>query len=271
MRLLARYIILSAVALLLAAPLISAVATSLKPLEDVFQTDAPFLPDPPRWENYGHALQRMPIARFALNSLLIATLAAAGTVLSTSMAGYAFARLRWPGRTLCFVLLLALLVIPSQIYLIPHYLIYKYLGWINTYKPLVVPSFLAVDAFYVFLFRQFFRSIPRALTDAALLDGATHWQVYRRIMLPVAKPVVVTVLAMNFIYHWQSFLGPLIYLNDFKKFPISLGLRMYQTMEGDWVNYLMAASLLSLIPVALLFLFAQRFITRGMVLSGLRR
>lgn len=271
MRLLARYILLSAVALLLAAPLISAVATSLKPLEEVFEPDAPLVPNPPRWENYQHALQRMPIARFAINSLLIATLGAAGTLLSTSMAGYAFARLRWPGRTLCFVVLLALLVIPSQIYLIPHYLIYKYLGWINTYKPLVVPSFLAVDAFYVFLFRQFFRSIPRALTDAALLDGATHWQVYRQVMLPIAKPVVVTVVVMNFIYHWQNFLGPLIYLNDFEKFPISLGLRMYQTMEGDWVNYLMAASVLSLIPVVLLFLLAQRFITRGMVLSGLRQ
>ena len=167
--------------------------------------------------------------------------------------------------------MLATLVIPSQIYLIPHFLLFKYLGWINTYKPLIVPSFLAVDVFYVFLFRQFFKSIPRALSDAAVLDGASHAQVYRHIMLPLAKPVVITVVVMNFIYHWQDFMRPLIYLNDFEKFPIALGLRMYQTMEGDWVNYLMAASLLSLAPVALLFIFAQRFITRGMILSGLRQ
>jgi len=266
-----RYFVLVSVALLLGMPLLWAFSTSLRPLEEAYRMDVSMLPDPPRWDNYTHALERLPMWRFAFNSLVISAAGVFGTLLSTSMAGYAFARMQWRGRTLCFALVLATLVIPSQIYLIPHFLLFKYLGWINTYKPLIVPSFLAVDVFYVFLFRQFFKSIPRALTDAAVLDGASHAQVYRHIMLPLAKPVVITVVVMNFIYHWQDFMRPLIYLNDFEKYPIALGLRMYQTMEGDWVNYLMAASLLSLAPVALLFIFAQRFITRGMVLSGLRQ
>ncbi len=271
MKVLARYFILTAVALILGMPLLWALSTSLRPLEQAYQVEVALLPVSPRWDNYTHALQRLPLLRFAFNSLVISAAGVFGTLLTTSMAGYAFARMTWRGRSFCFVLLLATLVIPSQIYLIPHYLLYKYLGWINTYKPLIVPSFLAVDAFYVFLFRQFFKSIPRALEEAALLDGASHVQIYRHIMLPLAKPVVITVLVMNFIFRWQDFLNPLIYLNDFNKFPISLGLRMYQTMEGDWVNYLMAASLLSLIPAALLFLIAQRFVTRGMIISGLRQ
>ena len=271
MKRLANYATLTVVAVLLAMPLFWALATSLSPLEQAYRMDWGFLQSGPKWDNYTHALQRLPVPRFALNSLLIATAGVFGTLLSTSMAGYAFARLRWRGRSFCFLLVLATLVIPAQVYLIPHYLLFKYLGWIDTYKPLIVPSFLAVDAFYVFLFRQFFKSVPRALEEAALLDGASHAQIYRHVMMPLAKPVVVTVVVMNFIYHWQDFLNPLIYLNSVEKFPISLGLRMYQTMEGDWVNYLMAAGLLSLIPVALLFLFAQRFITRGMILSGLRQ
>lgn len=271
MKTLARYILLLSVTVLLCMPLLWALSTSLRPLEEAYRTDVPMLSDPPRWDNYAHALDRLPMWRFAFNSFVISAASVFGTLLSTSLAGYAFARMQWRGRSLCFALVLATLVIPSQIYLIPHFLLFKYLGWINTYKPLIVPSFLAVDTFYVFLFRQFFKSIPRALSDAAVLDGAGHGQVYRHIMLPLAKPVVITVAVMNFIYHWQDFLRPLIYLNDFEKYPIALGLRMYQTMEGDWVNYLMAASLLSLIPVALLFLFAQRFIARGMALSGLRQ
>ena len=180
--------------------------------------------------------------------------------------------------------MLATLVIPSQIYPIPHFLLFKYLGQINTYKPLIVPSFLAARQRVRLSMRSMFSSFasssrasrerfptPPCWTAPATRKstatsccrwpnrGRTRWR------------VVITVVAMNFIYHWQDFMRPLIYLNDFEKFPIALGLRMYQTMEGDWVNYLMAASLLSLAPVALLFIFAQRFITRGMILSGLRQ
>ena len=271
MRIALKYLVLTAVAIVLAAPLLWAVSTSLRPLDQAYRTDIPLIPDAPRWDNYVHALDRLPLLRFAGNSLVISLAGVLGTLLTTSMAGYAFARLQWRGRSLCFAVVLATLVIPAQVYLIPHYLLYKHLGWINTYKPLIVPSFLAFDAFYVFLFRQFFKSVPRALHDAALLDGASHAQIFRHVMLPLAKPVVVTVAVMNFIFHWQELLNPLIYLNDFHKFPISLGLRMYQTMEGDWVNYLMAASLLSLVPLVVVFLLAQRWVTRGLAISGLRR
>ena len=154
-----RYVVLASVALLLGMPLLWALSTSLRPLEEAYRMDVSLLPSPPRWDNYAHALERLPVWRFAFNSLVISAAGVFGTLLSTSMAGYAFARMPWRGRSLCFVLVLATLVIPSQIYLIPHFLLFKYLGWINTYKPLIVPSFLAVDVFYVFLFRQFFKSI----------------------------------------------------------------------------------------------------------------
>ena len=177
-------------------------------------------------------------------------------------------RLRFRGREVWFVVLLATMMLPGQVLLIPHFLLYKHLGWVNTYKPLIVPHWLGGGAFFIFLFRQFFKGIPRELEEAARIDGAGELGIYWRIFLPNAKPVLATVAVLSFIAHWKEFMGPLIYLSDFEKYPISLGLHMYNALEGSWVNLLMAASIVALGPLVVIFFVAQRYFVRGMLLTG---
>jgi len=160
---------------------------------------------------------------------------------------------------------------PAPVLLIPRYLLFDWMGWVNTYKPLIVPAWLGGGAFNVFLFRQFFMTIPREIDAAARLDGASLWNIYYDIIMPVAKPATVTVLLLSFVFHWQEFLDPLLYLSDLETFPISLGLRMYQSMAGTWANLLMASSILALVPVAILFVVCERQVMRGLgVVGGLR-
>ncbi len=253
-------------------PLFWALCASLKPLEEVYVFPPQFWPSEPLWDNYRQVLDpstaRLPFPRFILNTVIITVSAVVGTVLTSSMAGYALARLSWRTRGFWFIVLLATMMLPGQVLLIPHFLIYKNLGWVNTYKPLIVPAWLGGGAFFVFLFRQFFKAIPTELEEAALIDGASRWQIYWRLMLPLAKPAVATVAVLAFIHHWQEFMQPLIYLSDFEKYPISLGLRMFQNIGGSWANLLMAASLVSLLPLAILFLVAQRYFVRGLLLTG---
>ena len=249
-------------------PIVWAVGASLKSLDQVYAFPPELWVHDPQWSNYPAALSKLPFFRFIGNTLIIATAATLGQVLSASLVGYAFARLRWPGRDLWFIVLLATMMIPAQVLLVPHYLIFKELGWVNTYKPLIVPSWLGGGAFFIFLFRQFFKGIPRELEEAARIDGATEWQIYWRVFLPNAKPVLATVAVMAFIAHWKDFMGPLIYLSDFETYPISLGLRMYQSLEGAWMNYLMAASFVALAPLLILFFVCQRFFVQSLLLSG---
>jgi len=262
------WIILIGIGVTFLLPLIWAFCASLKPLDKVYTFPPQFLPDEALWGNYPEALSKLPFGRFILNTCVITLAAVAGTVISSSMVGYSFARLRWRGRDFWFIVLLATMMLPSQVLLIPHFLQFKWLGWVNTYKPLIVPGWLGGGAFFIFLFRQFFRGVPKELEEAALLDGAGHWQIYTRIMLPLAKPAVATVAVLSFIGHWQEFMAPLIYLSDFAKYPVSLGLRMYQSLEGSWANLLMAASLVTLLPLAVLFFVAQRYFVRGLLLTG---
>ena len=168
------------------------------------------------------------------------------------------------GRKLCFAVVLVSMLIPTQVLLIPRFLLYDVLGWIDTYKPLIVPAWLGGGAFNVFLFRQFFRTIPLAMDEAACLDGATPWQTYWHVLLPIARPATVTAFLLSFVFHWQDFLDPLIYLSDFTTYPISIGLRMYQSLAGTWANLLMAASLIALVPVAVVFLLCERHIMQGL-------
>jgi len=262
------WILLIGIGISFLLPLAWAFCASLKPLDGVYAFPPQFLPDKANWSNYGEALRKLPFLRFILNTCVITLSAVVGTVLTSSMAGYSFARLRWRGRDFWFVVLLATMMLPGQVLLVPHFLQFQWLGWVNTYKPLIVPSWLGGGAFFIFLFRQFFRGVPKELEEAALLDGAGHWQIYTRIMLPLAKPAVATVAVLSFIGHWQEFMAPLIYLSDFAKYPVSLGLRMYQSLEGSWANLLMAASLVTLVPLAILFFAAQRYFVRGLLLTG---
>jgi multiple sugar transport system permease protein len=261
------YGVLSVVSALIMLPLVWAAVSSLKPLEEVYAFPPSFSVFDPQWSNYGEALARLPVARFLANSFFITTVSVVGAVLTSSMAGYVLARVRFRGRSLCFFLVILSMLIPAQVLLVPRFLLYDLLGWVNTYKPLIVPAWLGGGAFNVLLFRQFFRSIPREVEEAALLEGASRWQVYRWIMLPMAKPAVIAAALLSFVFHWQEFLDPLIYLSDFRTYPLSLGLRMYQSMAGTWANLLMAAALISLLPVAALFVLCQKHIAGGLRLE----
>jgi len=264
----ALYALLTAVGAVVVLPLLWALLTSLQPLDEALRYPPSWRVSSPRWQNYVDAVGTLPFARFMLNSLFIATVSAVGAVLTGAMAGYAFACLPWRGKRVWFAVLLGSLMIPSQVLLIPHFVLYETLGWIGTYKPLIVPAWLGGGAFNVLLFHQFFKRVPRELAEAAALDGAGAWQTFSRVMLPAARPVVITAVILSFIFHWRDFFRPLIYLTDFNTFPISLGLRMYQTSTGSWVNLLMAASLLSLLPLGVAFLLCQRHLTHGLRSSG---
>lgn len=259
---------LLAVSLIFLTPVLWAMSAALKPLDEAYRFPPSLSIETLQWSNFPTALGRLPYARFVANTLVLCIATVIGTVLTASMAGYSLSRLRWPGRSVCFGLVLVTMMFPQQILLIPHFLMFSKLGWVNTYKPLIVPAWLGGGAFFVFLFRQFFRRIDPAYDEAALLDGATHWQVYRYIMLPMARPAVVTVAVLAFLGTWHEFLAPLIYLSDIDRYPLSLGLRMYQALEGAWVNLLMAASLVAVVPVAVLFLLAQRHIISALRLNA---
>ncbi|MCK4659656.1 MAG: carbohydrate ABC transporter permease [Phycisphaerae bacterium] len=258
------YALLVLVGAVLVLPLAWALLASLQPLDEAFRYPPSWKLTSPRWRNYVEAAGTLPLARFMLNSLLIATVSVAGAVLTSAMAGYAFACLPWRGKRVWFVILLGSMMIPGQVLLIPHFVLYETLGWLGTYKPLIVPAWLGGGAFNVLLFQQFFKRVPSELAEAAAVDGATAWQTFTRVMLPAAKPVVITAAVLSFIFHWKDFFRPLIYLSDFHTFPISLGLRMYQTATGSWVNLLMAVSLLALLPLAIVFLLCQGYLMRGL-------
>ena len=247
------YGVLTVLGLVSLLPFVWAVTTSVKPLEEAYAFPPSLSVEHAQRSNYADVFEKLPFGRFLLNSTVIALAAVTGAVVTSSMAGYALARLPIRGKRLWFGLLIASLMLPSQVLVIPHFLMYQWLGWVGTYKPLIVPAWLGGGAFNVFLFRQYFRSISTDVEEAAVLDGATRWQCYRFILMPMAKPAVVAAAVLSLLYHWQAFLNPLLYLSDFRKYPVSLGLRMYQTMAGTWVNLLMAASLIALVPMVVAF------------------
>ena len=264
------YLAMGLLCALMLLPVAWAIVSSLKPLDEAYAFPPSFTLTRPHWENYGNALTRLPVGRFLLNSLMITFSSVVGAVLTASMAGFALARMPFRGRSTCFILVIISMLIPAHVLLVPRFLLFDQLGWINTYKPLIVPAWLGGGAFNIFLFRQFFRTMPRELDDAARLDGATPWQIYWHVLLPIARPATMTVGLLSFVYHWQDFLDPLIYLSDFKTYPISLGLRMYQSMAGTWANELMAVSLVALVPVVIVFLICQRHVMHGLGVKSLQ-
>ena len=197
--------------------------------------------------------------------------AAAGQVVTGAMAAYAFARLRWRGREVCFVLLLSTLMLPRHVTMVPQYLMFKRLGWVDSYKPLVVPFFLGGSAFYIFLLRQYFLTIPRELEEAALLDGAGHWRIFWSVIVPNARPALATVAVLSFIARWNDLLAPVIYLDSFEKYTVSVGLTTFRSAQVGYVNTLMAAATLALVPVVVVFFVAQRVFVRGLALAGAKQ
>jgi multiple sugar transport system permease protein len=263
------YLILTVLAVSMAVPLLWMISTSLKDNQAVFAVPPTWVPTPPQWSNYAQVFQVVPFALFGFNSLKISSLATLGTLVSCSMAAFAFARLRFPGRGLLFAVLLSVLMIPSQVTLIPVYYVMAQLGWINTHYPLIVPSWFG-NAFGIFLLRQFFLTLPQELMDAAKIDGCTPYGVYARIWLPLAKPALATLAILTFINSWNDFLSPLIYLNDQSMMTIPVGLASFQGLHNaDW-GPLMAAAFMGCVPMIVLFVAGQRYFVQGIVLSGLK-
>ncbi|MCI0512594.1 carbohydrate ABC transporter permease [candidate division KSB1 bacterium] len=254
-------------------PFVWMLSSSVQSLESIFAVPFRWLPATWHWENYRAALLLLPFFRFFLNTSLIGGLSMVGTLISSSLVAFGFARIRFRGRNALFSICLITLMLPGQITMIPLYVIFAKLGWIDTYLPLIVPSFLG-SPFYIFLLRQFFLTLPFELDEAAWLDGANRWQIYWRIILPLARPALATVLVLHFIGVWNDFFNPLIYLNSFEKATLTLGLNLMKaqiigTGVTQW-HLLMAASVMILLPNILIFFLAQRYFMQGMQIGSLK-
>jgi ABC-type glycerol-3-phosphate transport system permease component len=236
----------------------------------VFARPPIWWPSPPRWQNYVEALTKLPFQRYAVNTLIIAVFSVVGYTLSCTVVAYGFARLRAPGKNTLFVLMLATLMLPYPVVMIPQYVIFSELDLVNTFWPLILPAFLG-SPFYIFLLRQFFMQIPPDLEDAARIDGANLGQILWYIMLPLARPAMATVAIFSFQFAWNDFLAPLIYLQDQSKYTLMLGLSFFRSsFQVNWA-YLMAASLTVALPVIILFFLAQREFVEGITLGGIKQ
>jgi ABC-type glycerol-3-phosphate transport system permease component len=253
----------------LLAPLAWLLSTSLKETGREFEYPPRWIPNPVVWSNYREALTGLPFHLFLRNTVVIEAATLAGTLLTASLVAFAFARLRYPGRDFWFIVLISTMMLPGVVTLVPHYVIFKTLGWIDTLLPLTVPAWFGGSPFYIFLIRQFFLTIPLELDEAARVDGASSLRIYAWILMPLSGPVLAAVAIFSFVSNWNAFLEPLIYLNSTNNFTLALGLRLFQTQyTGEW-NLMMAAATTMIVPIIALFLVAQRYFTRGIVLTGL--
>lgn len=221
-------------------------------------------------ENYRRAFDEVPFWRYFRTSVFVVVANILGTLFSCSLAAYAFARLKWPGRDLCFMLVLATLMIPPQITMIPSFVIYKYLGWYNTLAPLWVPNCLAVNAFAIFLLRQAMKGIPRDLEEAAMIDGCGYMRIYWSIVLPLMKPTLAAISLFTFMFVWNDFMTPLIYVNDQRLYPLALGLFSFMAGRENQFELIMAGSMIMTLPVILTFFFAQRHFIQGVTMTGMK-
>lgn len=256
---------------LFCVPFLWMVSLSLKTAPDLVRMPPRWIPDPIDWSNYAEAMTFWPFAIFFKNTVFMTVLNIIGTVMSSSWVAYGFSRLEFKGRNVFFILVLSTMMLPSQVTLIPQYIIFQKLGWIDSFRPLIVPSFFG-SAFNVFLLRQFFLSVPLELDEAALVDGASHPMIYWRIIMPLSIPVLVTITAFAFISNWNMFFGPLIYLKTQRKMVVAVALALFGGTESvyGYPDLLMAASVVSVLPVVAVFLAAQKYFVRGITMTGIK-
>jgi multiple sugar transport system permease protein len=263
------HLTLIALSALFIVPLLLMLSTALKESSQVVSVTPQLIPHPFVWHNFVAAVDAIPFARYFRNTLIIAGLNVIGVTASSSLVAYGFSRIRWPGRDVVFVFVIATMIMPTQVTLIPLYIVFRNLGWVNTFYPLVVPAFFG-DAFSIFLLRQFFMSLPIELNEAAEMDGASEITTFVRCILPLTKPALMTVALFQFLYSWNDFLGPLIYLNSTRLYTLSLGLESYMGAHFTEWTLLMAASTIITLPIVVLFFFTQRTFVRGISFGGLR-
>jgi multiple sugar transport system permease protein len=270
---LVQHILLCAASLIMLYPLLWMLASSFKAENEIFNS-ASLWPSHFDFSSYvrGWFGLRYSFGTFFINSAVVAILSVIGNVLSCSLVAYAFARLKFRGRNFWFALMLGTLMLPYHVTLIPQYVLFLNLDWVNTILPLVVPKFMAVDSFFVFLLVQFFRGLPRELDEAAMMDGCSPWRIYWKIVLPLSLPALATAAVFTFIWTWDDFFGPLIYLNDMNTYTAQLGLRSFVDSSGksDW-GALFAMSVVTLVPIFVFFIFFQRLLIEGIATTGMKR
>jgi multiple sugar transport system permease protein len=267
-RRLALHIILITLALTMLFPFFWTISASLKDNLAVLQTPPSLLPNPVHWSTYSDLFNALPIVRFFINSVIVAVVTTGSQVLTCSMAAYAFARISFPGRNILFLVYLATLMVPVQVTMVPLFILMRVLGLTNTYPGLILPG--VTSAFGVFLLRQFFLTIPRDLEEAAFLDGASHWTVFWRIILPLSKPGLAALTIFSFMGSWNSFLWPLLITTDQSLMTLPLGI---STLQGQYTtvwNQIMAGTVVSIVPILVVYVLAQRHFVQGLTLSGLK-
>jgi multiple sugar transport system permease protein len=258
-------------AAIMLVPLLWLLSSSLKSTAMIFIFPPQWIPNPVRFENYSEVFRVIPFARFTLNTVIVTGTALVGQLLTASLVAFGFARLRFPGRDLLFLVLLGTIMIPYHITLIPTFVLFRMLNWLDSWLPLIVPYWFGGGAFFIFLLRQFFMRLPLELDDAAYIDGATIFGVYWRIILPQAKPALGVVAVFSFLNHWNDFFGPLIYLNTPEKYTLAIGINLFRSFQTTEWNLLMAASVMISLPCILLYALAQRFFIQGVVFTGLKQ
>lgn len=266
------YALLISLSLLMALPLLWMISTALKPNASVFSLPPEWFPRPLVWRNFIESLTFLghPVHLYAWNTTLISVLGVVGVLISSSLVAFGFARLEFPGRDALFLLVLSTMMLPPAVMMVPRFILFRELGWLDTFKPLIVPFWFGAP-FHIFLLRQFFRAIPKDLDDAARIDGASSLQIYWHIILPLSKPALATVAIFAFVYHWNDLLEPLIYLSSQENWTLALFLGSFQgyTQVPRW-NLLMAASTVLVLPVLLIFFFAQRLFIGGITITGIK-
>ena len=263
------YVLLVSISLFFFFPLLWMMTTAIKPTSQMFQIPPIWIPKPPQWDVFHTTWNRTNFSVYLGNTVLITVLSMIGRVGSCALVGFSFARLRWPGKNVLFLITLSTMMLPFQVLMIPQFLIFKEIGWINTHYPLWVPAFGGA-AFYIFLMRQYFMTMPRELDDAAKIDGCGWLGIFWRILLPLSHPALATIAIFTFMSQWNSFLEPLIFLSSSKKYTLALGLAMFRDQfDVDW-NAIMAMSFLMVLPCLTIFFLAQKYFIQGISTTGLK-
>jgi ABC-type glycerol-3-phosphate transport system permease component len=263
------YLIMIAGALVLLFPLYWLISTSLKPTDEINVFPPIWVPSRLVWQNYVNLFQTVPFWTYLENSLFVTLTSVVGTVFSSALVGFSFARLRFPGRNLLFIVALSTTMIPGFVTLIPQFVMFKSFGWLDSFAPLIVPQLFANPA-YLFLMRQFFLTLPVDMEEAAKIDGCSYFRIFWNVALPLVKPALIAIAAFTFLYNWNDFLGPLIYLQSPDHFTLQLGLAQLQSQYQTHTELIMAGSTLSVLPCIVLFFICQRWFIQGVVITGVK-
>lgn len=263
------YIILSIGAVTMLVPFIWMLTSSLMTQAEMFYFPPKWIPKVPQWHNYRDTIQAMPFVRFTLNTIFISGVGTFGMLLVSSIAAYTFARMRFPGKEFIFALLMACMMIPGQVTMIPVFLIMRWLGWVNSFKPLIIPMFFG-GSFGIFMLRQFYSTIPLELEEAAKIDGCSRLRIIFQLMMPLTKPAMATLGIFTFMGKWNDLLGPVIYLYDFDKMTLTVGLALFKGQYSTQYNLLMCGAVISMLPILLAYVFAQKYFVQGIVMTGMK-